>query len=309
VRNAAKLETTIERAIKQRFRLQAGVIVLDRAAYARIVRAIPRSWVGDTSRRANIAFVRRGTDAKQVVGELRPDAAVEEVKAIKGAILWATKRDAVNRSVMRKLIGGAAYKELTIRNLNTTSSCRSFSQGRRTDERVDNERSLPVSKATQELIGETARVREREEVATRKLVDLDLEALLCNATLELDRKEAIVASGDHVDRDRGPCLEIAALAEHDVGFGALLPHALFDDLRRNVVEEVRGEIEGRAVSAIACRRYPRFLPSGVRPPLTRPLAGHGDHGVDEHHHPYPSPRAHERCGEAAERLRDENHPA
>jgi uncharacterized protein (DUF1697 family) len=120
VRNAAKLETTIERAIKQRFRLQAGVIVLDRAAYARIVRAIPRSWVGDTSRRANIAFVRRGTDAKQVVGELRPDAAVEEVKAIKGAILWATKRDAVNRSVMRKLIGGAAYKELTIRNLNTT---------------------------------------------------------------------------------------------------------------------------------------------------------------------------------------------
>ena len=47
-------------------------------------------------------------------------AAIEEVMAVDGAILWATRRDALNRSVMRKLIGGAAYKELTVRSLNTT---------------------------------------------------------------------------------------------------------------------------------------------------------------------------------------------
>ncbi len=51
---------------------------------------------------------------------LDPDPAVEEVKGITGAILWATKRDALKRSGMRKLIGGAAYRELTVRNLNTT---------------------------------------------------------------------------------------------------------------------------------------------------------------------------------------------
>jgi uncharacterized protein (DUF1697 family) len=119
-RNAATLEAKIERAIEQRFRLPVKVVILDRAAYSRIVKAIPKSWVGDASLRANVAFVRRGTDAKQVVRELQPDAAVEEVKAIDGAILWATKRSALNRSVMRKLIGGAAYKELTVRNLNTT---------------------------------------------------------------------------------------------------------------------------------------------------------------------------------------------
>jgi uncharacterized protein (DUF1697 family) len=119
-RDAAKLETKIERAIEKRFELPVKVVVLDRAAYARIVKAIPKSWAHDKTRRANVAFVRRGTNAKEVVRELQPDAAVEEVKAIDGAILWATKRDAVNRSVMRKLIGGAAYKELTVRNLNTT---------------------------------------------------------------------------------------------------------------------------------------------------------------------------------------------
>ena len=119
-RDPGKLETEIERAVEREFGLPVRVVVRDRAAYARIVKAVPKSWVGDASLRANVAFVRRGTDAKQVVRELEPDGAVEEVKAIDGAILWATRRDAVNRSVMRKLIGGAAYKELTVRNLNTT---------------------------------------------------------------------------------------------------------------------------------------------------------------------------------------------
>ena len=119
-RSAAKLESKIERALEQRFELPVKVVVLDRAAYARIVKAIPKSWAADKTLRANVAFVRRGTKAKEVVRELEPDPAVEEVKAISGAILWATKRDAVQKSVMRKLIGGAAYKELTVRNLNTT---------------------------------------------------------------------------------------------------------------------------------------------------------------------------------------------
>ena len=119
-RDAAHLETKIERAIEQRVRLPVKIVVLDRAGYARIVKAIPKSWVSDANLRANVAFVRRGTDAREVVRELQPDPAIEEVKAIGGGILWATKRDALSRSVMRQLIGGAAYRELTVRNLNTT---------------------------------------------------------------------------------------------------------------------------------------------------------------------------------------------
>ena len=118
--DAAALATTIEAAIEQRFELPVKVVVLDQAAYARIVQAIPKPWVGDGTLRANVAFLRRGTEARQVVRELAPDPAIEEVKAVDGAILWATRRDSLNRSVMRKLIGGAAYKELTVRSLNTT---------------------------------------------------------------------------------------------------------------------------------------------------------------------------------------------
>jgi uncharacterized protein (DUF1697 family) len=118
--DAAELAETIEAALEQRFEMPMKVVALDQRAYARIVKAIPEHWIGDASLRANVAFVRRATDAKAIVRELDPDPAIEEVKAVKGAILWATSRDSLNRSVMRKLIGGAAYKELTVRSLNTT---------------------------------------------------------------------------------------------------------------------------------------------------------------------------------------------
>ena len=116
----ADLATSIEAALERRLELPLKVVVLDQHAYARIVAAIPRSWIGDDAVRANVAFVRPGTDASEIVRELDPDPAIEEMTAVDGAVLWATRRDALNRSVVRKLMGTPAYKELTIRNLNTT---------------------------------------------------------------------------------------------------------------------------------------------------------------------------------------------
>src|SRR4029453_17783683 len=63
--------------------------------------------------------------------------------------------------------------------------------------------ALTASNVTEELIGKTAWVCEREEMAAWKLVDGEMQSLLCDATLELDREEAIAASGDHVDGDGG----------------------------------------------------------------------------------------------------------
>lgn len=116
----APLAERIEAAIEAHFALPVKVVVLDRPGYARVVKAIPRAWIGDEAWRVNVAFLRPGGDAKAIVRELAPDPEIEEVKAIRGAILWAIRREAINRSAIRKLIGGAAYQEMTVRNLNTT---------------------------------------------------------------------------------------------------------------------------------------------------------------------------------------------
>jgi hypothetical protein len=72
-------------------------------------------------------------------------------------------------------------------------------------------------------------------MATKDDVNGDVEPLLGDATLELDRKEPIVASGDHVDRNWRPHLESALLTEHNIGLGALVRLASLDDPGRKVM--------------------------------------------------------------------------
>jgi len=69
-------------------------------------------------------------------------------------------------------------------------------------------------------------------VATCQLVHRQVQSFLGDATLEVDRKEPIVASRDHVDRNRGPRIEAAAVAEDNVRLGALVCLAVLDDLGR-----------------------------------------------------------------------------
>jgi uncharacterized protein (DUF1697 family) len=128
-RRAAKLESAIERALEQRFRLPIAVVVRSRAELGRIVKAIPANWIGNDSLRVNVAFLRRAVDGRKLARELEPKEGVDELVATKSALIWATRRDALTRSGMQKLIGGTAYRDMTVRNLNTTLKLRELLDG------------------------------------------------------------------------------------------------------------------------------------------------------------------------------------
>ena len=123
-KDAGKLESELERALEKRFGRPIAVVVLSRADLGRVVRAIPSKWVGDKGLRVNVAFLRRKLDGRKVARELEPREGVDELVATKSALIWATRRDALTRSGMQKLVGGKAYKDLTIRNVNTTLKLR-----------------------------------------------------------------------------------------------------------------------------------------------------------------------------------------
>jgi uncharacterized protein (DUF1697 family) len=118
-RDAAKLEPAIERALERRFKLPITVVVRSRAEVGRIVKAIPAKWIGNESVRVYVAFLRRTRDGRKLARELRPREGVDELVATKSALMWATRRDALTRSGLQKLPGSAAYKDMTLRNLNT----------------------------------------------------------------------------------------------------------------------------------------------------------------------------------------------
>src|SRR5262245_32574342 len=132
----------------------------------------------------------------------------------------------------------------------------------------------------EQLACQPARIAERQEVTAGQLVELGAEPFARDPPLEFQRKEAVVAAGDDVGWQLGPGLESAGFAEDGLGFFALLLLAARRDLGWNVMQEVSGDVELRAVAAVFGGRDARPLRAGGAPPGAGGLAGLRDHGVD-----------------------------
>jgi uncharacterized protein (DUF1697 family) len=118
-RSGAKLDAELERAIEKAFDLPVRVVVRSGAEIQRIVDHVPKPWIGSADLRVMVAFLLRGANGRTIAGGLKPKDGIDELVVAPGALLLATKREAITRTGL-KLIGTPSYKQLTMRNLNTT---------------------------------------------------------------------------------------------------------------------------------------------------------------------------------------------
>jgi uncharacterized protein (DUF1697 family) len=118
-RSGAKLDAQFERAIEKTFGLPVRVVVRSGAEIQRIAACIPQAWIGAADLRVTVAYLLRGTDARTVARGLKPKDGIDELVTAPGALIWAIQRDALTRTGL-KLIGTPVYKQMTLRNLNTT---------------------------------------------------------------------------------------------------------------------------------------------------------------------------------------------
>jgi uncharacterized protein (DUF1697 family) len=118
-RSAVRLEARLESAIYERFGLPVRVVVRTAAEVTRVIERIPAEWLDAPDRRVTVAFLLRGADAKSMARGLTPKEGIDELVAAPGALIWAIRRDALTRTGLR-LVGTRAYKQMTLRNLNTT---------------------------------------------------------------------------------------------------------------------------------------------------------------------------------------------
>lgn len=119
-RSAASLEGGLERAIEQRFDVPVKVFVRTAAQLEAVAQAVPKSWVGNAKLRCNGIFLAREIDRASIVDELAPKEGIEEVVYVKGTLLWAAQVASLQRASMVKLSRSPLYKQMTVRNLNTT---------------------------------------------------------------------------------------------------------------------------------------------------------------------------------------------
>ena len=113
------LRERIERELERAFGWRIGVLVLGKAELKRIAAAIPREWVNDETTKCDVMFLWPEVDNRGVLRQLPADPEIEEVRYVKGAVLWHIERRRQARSKMTRMVGTDLYKKMTIRNANT----------------------------------------------------------------------------------------------------------------------------------------------------------------------------------------------
>ncbi len=117
---ARDLEIDIENIVQKTFGHALKVVVRSISEIEKIIKAIPKDWLTTTDKKCNVIFLRHEIDKPELVSQLTPKPGIEELVYQPGTLLWAAKTSDLTKSSMVKLSGHAAYKQMTIRNLNTT---------------------------------------------------------------------------------------------------------------------------------------------------------------------------------------------
>lgn len=115
-----ELSAILEEAIHVDFGLQIKVVVRSLDDIRGIINAIPDTWKNDKDMKSDVMFLWDEIDDESVLEELviKPD--IDTVKYFPGAILWSVDKENVTKSGMSKIIGSKIYKQVTVRNVNTT---------------------------------------------------------------------------------------------------------------------------------------------------------------------------------------------
>ena len=115
-----KLEIEIERALTASFSHTIAVVVVSYAEMEQVIKHIPKSWEHNTDLRCNVIFLRHTIDRPELLEELKPKPGIEELYYHPGVLYWSAHTSDLTQSNMIKLAKSKLYKEMTVRNLNTT---------------------------------------------------------------------------------------------------------------------------------------------------------------------------------------------
>ncbi len=118
--DARKLERKIEQMLSKEYQLDSKVVIRSFAEMAQLVKSLPPSWEGDSSRKYNVMFLRHSIDSEKILADLPVKNDVEELLYRQGALLWSAQASELTRSNLVQAASRKIYQDITVRNLNTT---------------------------------------------------------------------------------------------------------------------------------------------------------------------------------------------
>lgn len=115
-----KLERKIEQMLAKDYDLDSKVVVRNFTEMETLVNNLPPHWNGDSTWRYNVMFLRHTIDSEDIIAELQFKTGVEHVSYVPGTLLWSAQVTSLNQTSMQKLSSRKIFREMTVRNLNTT---------------------------------------------------------------------------------------------------------------------------------------------------------------------------------------------
>ncbi|MCY9591041.1 DUF1697 domain-containing protein [Paenibacillus chitinolyticus] len=119
-RSKNELAQILEKAIMDTFALQIKVLVLHLEDMKKVISVLPESWMNNDKLRCDVLFLWKAINDESILDKLIFKPEIETVKYAPGAIIWAIDKINVNKGSLTKLVGTELYRQMTIRNLNTT---------------------------------------------------------------------------------------------------------------------------------------------------------------------------------------------
>ncbi len=116
-----KLTLEIENALSERFNYNSKIVLLAQTDLNRIVNAAPNGFgVNPDEYRYDVIFLKPPVTSEEALPKIKTKECVDSVTAGDGVVYFSRLSSKSSQSQMTRMIGTAIYKEMTIRNWNTT---------------------------------------------------------------------------------------------------------------------------------------------------------------------------------------------
>ncbi|WP_149554986.1 DUF1697 domain-containing protein [Treponema pectinovorum] len=109
----------IEKALHITIGNEIKVLLKTKNEIAKIADAIPNDWQNNDEQKTDVAYLFESIDDENIINELPVKKEYIKLIYVKGALIWNVQRKDYSRSHINKIISHKAYKDMTIRNVNT----------------------------------------------------------------------------------------------------------------------------------------------------------------------------------------------
>ncbi len=114
------LSLLLEKAINEDYKLDIKVLIRSYDDYTDMMKYLPEDWKNDNDMKSDVLFLSEDINRDTLPDQLKAKAQIDTLIYTPGAVLWAIDKKDVTRSGLQKLVGTSLYKNMTVRNVNTT---------------------------------------------------------------------------------------------------------------------------------------------------------------------------------------------